>query len=64
MQERKYLALQLKDTKTIVGKLEFMCGVFIHLVLVLIYLVIFNVRSFPLEPDCCCLSRRGLKQNA
>lgn len=43
-QERKHLALQLKDTKTVVGKLEAMCGIALHLIFILFYLVIFKVR--------------------
>lgn len=56
-QERKHLALQLKDTKTVVGKLEFMCGVAIHLIFILIYLVIFHVR-WPSAPHLGLPSRQ------
>ena len=42
-QERKHLAFQLRDTKTVVSKLENVCGVIFHLIMVIFYLVIFNV---------------------
>ena len=38
------LAATLKDTKTVVSKLERMVGVALHLVAILFYLTIFNVR--------------------
>lgn len=41
--ERKHLAFQLKDTKTVVSKLERIFGVIIHLLFVILYLVIFDV---------------------
>ena len=43
--ERKKLALTLKDTKSVVAKLELVCGVVIHALFVLSYLWIFNVRA-------------------
>ena len=43
-QERKHLAFQLRDTKTVVSKLENVCGVIFHLIMVIFYLVIFDVR--------------------
>ena len=42
-QERKHLAFQLRDTKTVVSKLENVCGVIFHLIMVIFYLVIFDV---------------------
>ena len=44
VQERKHLAFQLKDTKTVVSKLERIFGVVIHLLFIMLYLVIFDVR--------------------
>eukprot|EP00798_Chlamydomonas_sp_ICE-L_P026211 gene26211-11942_t len=41
--ERKKLALSLKDTKSVVAKLELVCGVIIQTMFVLLYLWIFNV---------------------
>ena len=43
MQERKHLAFTLKDTKTIVGKLERIAGFVIHILMFFFYLVIFDV---------------------
>lgn len=42
-QNRKHLALTLKDTRTIVGKLERLVGSIIHFVWIFIYLSIWNV---------------------
>ncbi|KAL0039998.1 hypothetical protein WJX79_001782 [Trebouxia sp. C0005] len=42
-QERKHLAFTLKDTKTIVGKLERIAAFVIHVLMAFFYLVIFNV---------------------
>lgn len=44
LQERKHLAFTLKDTKTIVGKLERIAGFVIHILMFFFYLVIFDVR--------------------
>lgn len=44
-ENRKNLALTLKDTRTVVGKLENILGVGIHGVCFLFYLSIFNVGS-------------------
>ncbi|GAX78241.1 hypothetical protein CEUSTIGMA_g5683.t1 [Chlamydomonas eustigma] len=41
--ERKKLALTLKDTKSVVAKLELVCGVVIHIAFMFIYLYIFQV---------------------
>ncbi len=46
-ENRKNLALTLKDTRTVVGKLENILGVGIHGVCFLFYLSIFNVGSCP-----------------
>ena len=43
LQERKHLAFTLKDTKTIVGKLERIAAFVIHVLMAFFYLVIFNV---------------------
>lgn len=48
LQERKHLAFTLKDTKTVVGKLENIVGFVIHALMIFFYLVIFDVR--PLNP--------------
>lgn len=47
-ENRKNLALTLKDTRTVVGKLETILGVGIHGVCFLFYLSIFNVDSLVL----------------
>lgn len=43
LQERKKLALTLADTKSVVAKLELICGVVLHIVFGFIYLMIFEV---------------------
>ena len=59
-QERKHLAFQLRDTKTVVSKLENVCGVIFHLIMVIFYLVIFDVRPSPAPSEsmtsraCAC----------
>lgn len=60
---RKNLALTLKDTRTVVGKLETILTVVLHGICFLFYLSIFNVRpsatqptpSPPPFPSCCSL---------
>lgn len=42
-QERKKLALTLQDTKTVVAKLELICGVVLHVLFAFFYLVIWQV---------------------
>ena len=44
-QERKDLAFTLKDTKTIVGKLETIIGFALHFIFIIFYLMVFSVRS-------------------
>lgn len=44
-ESRKNLALTLKDTRSVVGKLENILGVGIHTVCFLFYLSIFNVST-------------------
>ena len=46
--ERTNLAIQLKDTKTVVGRLKFVISVILHILFVFFYLTIYNVR--PLLP--------------
>lgn len=41
--ERRDLAVSLKDTKSVVGKLESVIGVGIHIIFVFIYMLVFNV---------------------
>ena len=53
-ENRKNLALTLKDTRTVVGKLENILGLGIHAICFLFYLSIFNVR--PLLPVFLLLS--------
>lgn len=48
LQERKHLAFTLKDTKTVVGKLENIIGFVIHALMIFFYLVIFDVRPLSL----------------
>lgn len=43
-QERKNLAATLKDTKTVIGRLEYLIGFTVHLCFVFFYLLIFRVR--------------------
>ena len=43
-QERKNLAATLKDTKTVIGRLELLIGFSVHLCFVFFYLLIFRVR--------------------
>jgi len=43
LQERKDLAFTLKDTKTIVGKLETILGFAIHVLFIILYLLVFAV---------------------
>ena len=43
LQERKKLALTLKDAKSVVAKLELVCGIIIHIVFAVVYLMIFEV---------------------
>lgn len=45
--ERKKLALTLKDTKSVVAKLELVCGVVIHIALLLVYFWIFEGAQQP-----------------
>ena len=42
--ERKFLAATLRDTRTVVSRLELVIGVVVHLVFVFFYLLIFRVR--------------------
>ena len=49
-QNRKDLAMTLRDTKTVVGKLELIFGVAIHVICLFFYLTIFNVSQA--ESDC------------
>ncbi|KAG2445860.1 hypothetical protein HXX76_000464 [Chlamydomonas incerta] len=41
--ERKKLALTLQDTRTVVAKLELICGVVLHVLFAFVYLIIFQV---------------------
>lgn len=43
-QERKNLAATLKDTKTVIGRLELLIGFSVHLCFVFFYLLIFRVQ--------------------
>lgn len=42
--ERTNLAIQLKDTKTVVGRLKFVISVLLHILFAFFYLTIYNVR--------------------
>ena len=44
--ERANLSVQLKDTKTVVGRLETVIGIILHIVAIFIYLIIFDVSLF------------------
>ena len=48
--ERKFLAATLRDTRTVVSRLELVIGVVVHLVFLFFYLLIFRVRLACL---CC-----------
>ena len=50
--ERKFLAATLRDTRTVVSRLELVIGVVVHLVFLFFYLLIFRVRFF----YTCCSS--------
>ena len=43
--ERANLAVQLKDTKSVVGRLKFVISVVLHIVFIFFYLMIYNVSS-------------------
>ena len=45
---RMNLAATLKDTKTVVSKLERMIGAVLHLLFIFFYLTIWNVRFLPI----------------
>lgn len=48
--ERTDLAIQLKDTKSVVGRLKFVISIILHILFAFFYLTIFNVRIFPEFP--------------
>ncbi len=41
--ERANLAVQLKDTKSVVGRLKFVISIVLHIVFIFFYLMIYNV---------------------
>ena len=45
--ERANLAVQLKDTKSVVGRLKFVISIVLHLVFIFFYLMIYNVSCSP-----------------
>ena len=51
-QNRKDLAMTLRDTKTVVGKLELIFGVAIHIICLFFYLTIFNVSQGAQTVQC------------
>lgn len=51
--ERRNLAATLKDTKTVIGRLEILIGVTVHVTFVFFYLLIFRVRP-------CALGLSGM----
>lgn len=53
--ERANLSVQLKDTKTVVGRLESVVGLILHIVAIFLYLIIFDVS---LLPSCVLVSKR------
>ena len=55
---RSNLANTLKDTRTIVGKLERLLGICLQLIFIFFYLAIFNVRNFcnPTTQHCAMFS--------
>lgn len=57
LQERKHLAFTLKDTKTIVGKLERIAAFVIHVLMAFFYLVIFDVSFLMSLCHCNATSR-------
>ena len=54
--ERKFLAATLRDTRTVVGRLELIIGVVVHLVFIFFYLLIFRVRRSPSVCSLCGIS--------
>ncbi len=52
--ERANLSVQLKDTKTVVGRLESVVGLILHIVAIFLYLIIFDVS---LLPSCDAVSK-------
>ena len=46
--ERANLAVQLKDTKSVVGRLKFVISIVLHCIFIFFYLVIYNVRRAPM----------------
>ena len=57
---RLNLSSTLKDTKTVVSKLERMIGAGLHLVFILFYLTIWNVRVPFSHPFTCVVVAAGL----
>ena len=51
--ERVNLSVQLKDTKTVVGRLQWVIGLALHIIAFFIYLTVFNV-------SCCDASSPSL----
>ena len=45
MQERKYLALTLRDTNTVIGRLALLIGAFVHATLLFGYLAIWKAST-------------------
>lgn len=45
--ERANLAVQLKDTKSVVGRLKFVISIVLHCIFIFFYLVIYNVSRAP-----------------
>lgn len=60
-QERKKLALTLQDTRTVVAKLELICGVVLHVLFAFVYLIIFQVRVRARACVCLCYRAQGKK---
>ncbi len=55
-QERKDLAATLKDTRSVVGRLEFLIAFVVHIAFIFFYLLIFQVGRLPHHANLCKLS--------
>ena len=52
--ERANLSLQLKDTKTVVGRLQWVIGLILHIIAFFIYLTIFDVSALAVLCKVAC----------
>ena len=57
--ERANLSLQLKDTKTVVGRLQWVIGLILHIIAFFIYLTIFDVSTLAVLHGLVCKVMRS-----